>query len=57
MAHKALRQSARTARSLPAALTTSRTRADGTRAVVVLKGEADFSTRPTLSDVLSGDAG
>jgi anti-sigma B factor antagonist len=43
---------ARTAVSVPSALTTI-VRAEGTRTVVVLQGEADFSTRPVLSDALS----
>jgi anti-anti-sigma factor len=45
--------SAHTAGSVLSALTTPVVRAEGTRTVVVLLGEADFSTRPVLADALS----
>jgi anti-anti-sigma factor len=48
-----LRPSARTARSFRLALTTPVVHAEGKRTVVVLRGEADVSTRPVLCDVLS----
>lgn len=44
--------SVRTARTLQSTLTTT-VSAEGTRTLVVLQGEADLSTRPVLSDVLS----
>jgi anti-anti-sigma factor len=49
----ALDASAGTVRTLRSVLTTPLVYADGTRTVIVLRGEADLSTRADLSDVLS----
>jgi anti-anti-sigma factor len=49
----ALPPSARTAGRFRCALMTPAVRTEGTRTVVVLRGEADYSTRPGLADVLS----
>jgi anti-anti-sigma factor len=45
--------SARAARSLRSALMSSTVHSEGRRIVVALRGEADVSTRPVISDVLS----
>lgn len=46
--------SVRAAPTLPSALLTPEVRAEGTRTVITLRGEADSSTRPVMFDVLSG---
>jgi anti-sigma B factor antagonist len=43
----------RAARTVRSGLLTTFVRAEGNRSVVVLRGEADLSARPALSDVLS----
>jgi anti-anti-sigma factor len=45
--------SARTAAGLRAALAVPAVHEEGTRTVVVLRGEADLAARPVLADVLS----
>jgi anti-anti-sigma factor len=53
MATTVVRSSAPTARIVLSPLTVPVMRVEGTRTVVVLRGEADCSSRPVLSDLLS----
>ena len=53
MARTVFAPSLRAARAVRSGLLTTFVRAEGNRSVVVLRGEADLSTRPALSDVLS----
>src|ERR1700736_2812402 len=53
MATTVVRSSAGTARSVLSPLTVPVMRVEGTRTVVVLRGETDCSSRPVLSDLLS----
>ena len=53
MATTVVRSSVGTTRSVLSPLTVPVMRVEGTRTIVVLRGEADCSSRPVLSDLLS----